>query len=107
MAEGARGRRATSEVTPRRAATPLVRSLGSGHDATDNVSDTPIKKVWIEAGCISCKLCQDIAPQVFLVEDDRDCVVKPDATAHFASRREDIEQAVRDCPVEVIKTNAD
>lgn len=83
-----------------------MRSLGSGHDATRNVSNLAIKKLWIEAGCISCKLCQDIAPQVFLVEDDRDCVVKPDAAAHFVSRREDIEQAVRDCPVEVIKTDA-
>lgn len=62
-----------------------------------------IAKVWIEAGCISCKLCQDIAPKVFLVDDDRDCVVKVDAAAQFAALREDIEQAARDCPVEVIK----
>lgn len=68
-----------------------------------SVKAPPIKQVWIEAGCISCKLCQDIAPQVFLVEDDRDCVVKADAGRHFASLREDIEQAMRDCPVEVIK----
>ncbi|MGB3970020.1 MAG: ferredoxin [Planctomycetota bacterium] len=62
-----------------------------------------ITKVWIETGCISCKLCQDIAPAVFLVDDDKDCVVKPDAATHFANRRDDIEQAMRDCPVEVIK----
>lgn len=67
------------------------------------VTNAPIRKVWIEAGCISCKLCQDIAPQVFLVEDDKDCVVKPDAAKFFASRGDDIEQAMRDCPVEVIK----
>lgn len=67
------------------------------------VSDTPIRKVWIEAGCISCKLCQDIAPLVFLVEDDRDCVVRPEAARLFVRLHEDIEQAVRDCPVEVIK----
>lgn len=67
------------------------------------VTSAPIRKVWIEAGCISCKLCQDIAPQVFLVDDDKDCVVKPDAAKFFANRREDIEQAMRDCPVEVIK----
>ena len=65
-----------------------------------------IKKVWIEAGCISCKLCQDIAPTVFQVEDDQDCVVKPDAGLHFQQLREDIEQAARDCPVEVIKIEA-
>jgi ferredoxin len=62
-----------------------------------------IKKVWIEAGCISCKLCQDIAPQVFLVEDDRDCIVRADAAPLFGPQREDIEQAANDCPVEVIK----
>ena len=71
------------------------------------VTDAPIKKVWIEAGCISCKLCQDIAPQVFRVEDDQDCVVHPDAARHFGTRREDIEQAMRDCPVEVIKIEHD
>ncbi|MBX3462946.1 MAG: ferredoxin [Planctomycetes bacterium] len=67
------------------------------------MTDRPIRSVAIEAGCIACKLCQDIAPRVFLVEDDRDCVVRPDASQHFAALREDIEQAARDCPVEVIK----
>jgi len=68
-----------------------------------NVKPAPICKVWIEAGCISCKLCQDIAPNVFLVEDDQDCIVRPDAAQFFTGKREDIEQAMRDCPVEVIK----
>ena len=63
----------------------------------------PIKKVWIEAGCISCKLCQDIAPKVFLVADDQDCVVIAEAAKHFGPLHDDIEQAARDCPVEVIK----
>lgn len=67
------------------------------------VSDTPIRKVWIEAGCISCQICQDIAPRVFLVEDGKDCVVRVDAAVHFGPLRDDIEQAARDCPVEVIK----
>lgn len=62
-----------------------------------------IKKVWIETGCISCQVCQDIAPKVFLVEDGQDCVVRPDAARHFAALHDDIEQAVSDCPVEVIK----
>ena len=73
------------------------------HHAPPIVTNQPIKKVWIEAGCISCKLCQDIVPQVFQVENDQDCVVKPDAAAHFAGKRDDIQQAMRDCPVEVIK----
>lgn len=67
------------------------------------MNETRIQKVWIEAGCISCKLCQDIAPKVFLVDDDKDCIVRADAARHFRAGAEDIEQAVRDCPVEVIK----
>ena len=66
------------------------------------MAEAPITKVSIEAGCISCKLCQDIAPDVFRVEDGQDCVVLPDAARHFLRKREDIEQAARDCPVEVI-----
>ena len=70
-------------------------------------SDCAIKKVWIEEGCISCKLCQDIAPQVFLVDDDQDCVIMPDAAAQFGPLADDIEQAAEDCPVEVIKLERD
>jgi ferredoxin len=64
---------------------------------------SPIVKVWIEEGCIACKVCEDLAPQVFRVEDDHTCVVLPDAAARFAALADDIEQAARDCPVEVIK----
>ena len=67
------------------------------------VTEPRIRKVWIEDGCISCNVCQDIAPNVFLVEDGEECIVKPDAARHFAGLHEDIEQAVEDCPVEVIK----
>ena len=71
------------------------------------VTDTPIKKVWIEEGCISCKLCEDIVPQVFEVPDDEDCIVKPDAAPHFGPLAEDIDQAADDCPVEVINVERD
>lgn len=67
------------------------------------MSERPIHSVSIEAGCIACKLCQDIAPEVFRVEDDQDCIVLTDAGLHFVRLREDIEQAARDCPVEVIR----
>ena len=66
-----------------------------------------IRRVWIEEGCISCKLCEDIAPKVFLVNDDEDCIVKPDAAALFGPLAEDIEQAAEDCPVEVINVERD
>jgi ferredoxin len=67
------------------------------------VHDSTIKKVWIEEGCISCKLCEDIAPQVFLVNDDEDCIIKADAAAQFGPLSDDIDLAAEDCPVEVIK----
>ena len=63
----------------------------------------PIKKVWIEEGCISCKVCEDLAPQVFLVEDDGACVIRPEAATFFGKLADDIDEAARDCPVEVIK----
>lgn len=63
----------------------------------------PIRRVWIEEGCISCKVCEDLVPQVFVVDGDQTCVVRPDAGVHFTKRAEDIEQAAKDCPVEVIK----
>ncbi len=67
------------------------------------VTDSPIRRVWIEEGCIACKLCEDLVPDVFLVENDQDCVIKPDAAAHFTGKADDIRDAARDCPVEVIK----
>jgi ferredoxin len=91
----------------RRRRSSLARPAYGTHDAALRaraaVTDPAIAKVWIETGCISCKLCQDIAPDVFLVEDDRDCVIRPEAAQCFARLREEIEQAARDCPVEVIK----
>ena len=65
-----------------------------------------IEKVYIEEGCISCSLCQDIVPQVFLVNDGEDCVIKEDARAYFEAKHEEIHEAAEDCPVEVIKVES-
>jgi len=62
-----------------------------------------IKKLWIEEGCISCSLCEEIAPEAFLVEDGLDCVIRPEASSWFATKDEEIRDAIEDCPVEVIK----
>lgn len=62
-----------------------------------------ITKVWIDDGCISCSLCQDLAPDVFLVEDGEDCVIREEAARHFVPQEEDISLAAEDCPVEVIR----
>ncbi len=62
-----------------------------------------ITKLWIEEGCISCQLCSDMVPQVFQVDEGEDCIVKPEAGGLFAEKAEDIVEAARDCPVEVIQ----
>jgi ferredoxin len=67
---------------------------------------SPIRRVWIEEGCISCKVCEDLAPQVFEVDGDGTCIIRPDAAAHFRKLQDEIEQAAKDCPVEVIKLDA-
>lgn len=66
-------------------------------------SATRIARVYIEEGCISCNLCQDLVPEVFLVRDGQDCVIQPGAVAWFEKRAEQILEAAQDCPVEVIK----
>jgi ferredoxin len=63
----------------------------------------PIARVFIEAGCISCRLCQDMVPEVFLVPDGEDRVIREGARAWFEPRAEAILEAAADCPVEVIK----
>lgn len=63
----------------------------------------PINKLWIEEGCISCKVCEDLAPKVFLVDGDEPCVILPDAAKLFESQHDDIVEAAADCPVEVIQ----
>jgi len=62
-----------------------------------------IKRVWIEEGCISCSVCQDVAPDVFLVEDGEDCIVRPEAARLFGPQGDAIREAALDCPVEVIQ----
>jgi ferredoxin len=62
-----------------------------------------IRRVSIEEGCISCSLCQDLCPEVFLVRDGMDCEVRPDAGRHFQTKADEIREAACDCPVEVIR----
>ena len=58
-----------------------------------------IKKVWIEDGCTSCNLCEDMTPEVFEL-DDTSTVIKG---ADFVANDEGIRDAAENCPVEVIK----
>lgn len=57
-----------------------------------------MKKLRIEPGCITCGLCEFVAPEVFEVTDV--CHVKPHADS--AKHADAIQEAMRSCPVSVI-----
>ena len=58
-----------------------------------------VKKLWIEPGCITCGMCEFIAPKVFEVTDVSH--IKPDFNEDENAQL--IEQSVKECPVFVIK----
>ena len=58
-----------------------------------------IKKVWIEEGCIGCKLSETLCPEVFKVDDVASVIENVD----FSQYGPQIMQAAEMCPVEVIK----
>lgn len=62
-----------------------------------------IIKVWIEDGCTSCGLCEDICPEVFRVED----VATVIEGVNYSDYAEQIAEAAESCPVEVIKYEED
>lgn len=58
-----------------------------------------ITKVWIEEDCTACGLCEDICPEVFVVEDIATVIEGAD----FNKNEDGIIEAAESCPVEVIK----
>lgn len=58
-----------------------------------------MKKLSIEPGCITCGMCEFIAPKVFEVTD----VSHIKEGFDQAENNELIEQSVKECPVFVIK----
>ena len=58
-----------------------------------------VKKVWIEEGCISCGLCEEICPEVFKVEDVANVIEGVD----YSKFEDGIKESAESCPVEVIK----
>ena len=58
-----------------------------------------ITKVWIEEGCTSCGLSEDICPEVFVVEGEAEVIEGAD----FNKYEDGIIEATESCPVEVIK----
>lgn len=62
-----------------------------------------IKKIWIDEGCISCNLCEDLCPDVFAVPAGGTSTVKDGWKQRVPSHEDQIREAAESCPVEVIK----
>ena len=62
-----------------------------------------IRKVWIEEGCIACRLSETICPEVFRVEDQATVIEGVD----FSKYELQIMEAAESCPVSVIKYETD
>ncbi len=65
-----------------------------------------IERVWIEEGCISCNLCEDLCPEVFEVPAGGECRPTKDHREHLTgdpATDAKIREAADSCPVEVIK----
>ena len=62
----------------------------------------PIIRVWIEEGCITCGLSENICGEVFKVDEELDSstVIKG---VDFSLYEDQIKEAAEMCPVEVIK----
>ena len=58
-----------------------------------------ITKVWIEEGCSSCGLCEEICPEVFKQEDQAIVI----EGVNYSDYEAKIKEAAESCPVEVIK----
>ena len=58
-----------------------------------------IKKVWIEEGCTACGLCEDLCPDVFVLNDEAEVI----QGAGLVSDEECIIESAESCPAEVIK----
>lgn len=60
-----------------------------------------MKKVWITPGCITCGTCEFIAPEIFEVLD----VAYVKKNIDIEKYETEIKEAVKLCPVQVIKYN--
>ncbi len=58
-----------------------------------------MKKVIIQPGCITCGLCEFLAPNVFEVTD----VSRVKENADTAKYEKEIIQSIKECPVQVIE----
>ena len=68
-----------------------------------------IRRVWIEEGCISCNLCEDLCPEVFEVPVGGESRPTADHAGHLSKAEiaEKVQEAADSCPVEVIAVERD
>ena len=70
-----------------------------------------IRSVWIEEGCISCNLCEDLVPEVFEVPAGGTSRTVRRYEKQLKKGGEAMVERVRDaaesCPVEVIQVEED
>lgn len=67
-----------------------------------------IRRIWIEEGCISCNLCEDLAPEVFEVPAGSESKLKKryERELERPDIQEKVQEAVDSCPVEVIQIDS-
>ena len=58
-------------------------------------------KVWIEQGCIAAGYCNEIAPEIFGLNDFGEAFIEDDAV--FDTHEKQIKEAAITCPVKVIR----
>ncbi len=70
----------------------------------------PIRRVYIEQGCMICNACATICPEVFYLSPEKNAeggwesaIVKDGAGKYYASKRKEIHDAAEGCCVAVIK----
>jgi ferredoxin len=68
-----------------------------------------LKRVWIDEGCISCNLCEDLCPEVFEVPVGSESRLTTGHRAHLGDPDFEprIREAAESCPVEVIQVEGD
>ncbi len=65
----------------------------------------PIRRVWIDEGCISCNLCEDLVSEVFQVPAGETSHTRKGYEKRLteAGMEERVQEAADSCPVEVIR----
>ncbi len=64
-----------------------------------------LRKVWIDEGCISCNLCEDLVAEIFQVPAGETSQVRKgyEKLLKEPGMEERIQEAADSCPVEVIR----